>query len=192
LTNWVQERIKGGDEVFQQSITEEALKEQQKIRSERAKKAYQTRLENKRLKEEEIKKSKKTKPKKQNKKSYAEALSNLISSSVENQSPQNSKNMIKIKRKESMIQIEKCLDNGELPSSLDVQTIISPIRLAGRRPLLLRILKDCFGLYGKCIPGDPSLGAESKMLFASTCNLDVLGTFVLDKLEEKEIPGSTL
>lgn len=187
LRKWVKEEIEGGEIKFQESISEDSLREHQKIRSERAKKAYQTRLENIKLKEKKKRKGNKEKKNK----SYAKSLSSLILSSVENP-PQNQSNKVKIQQKEAMIQIEKCVDNGEFPSSVDVHFVLSATRLAGRRPLLLRILKDCFGLYGKCIPGDPSLGANSKMLFASKCNLDVLGSFIVEKLEEKELSRANL
>ena len=193
----VHEKIEKANMLFEQSITEDSLREKQKIRSEHARKAYQTRIANESdRKERQRKRNQKNKSSMHKiaqadkstsvskKGSYAQSLSSIISSAS---TRDNKINVKKLQQKEAMIQIEKCLDNGELPSSVDLHFILSANRLTGRRPLLLRILNESFGLFGKCIPGDPSLGSESQMLFASKCNVDVLGSFLLEKLEENEL-----
>jgi len=211
LRKWVQQEIEGGDVQFQNQNTEEALKERQRIRSERARRAYQTRLKNEELRQKieeqsktkvqdstnKISKKETSSTTKTKKSSYAKSLTTLLSTNSYPNSKTTSKQndltakgqaqKLKLQQKETMIQIEKCLDNKEFPSSLDVSYILSAARLKGRKPLLLRILKERFGLYGKCIPGDTSLGKESKMLFATKCNVDVLGSFLIEKLEEREL-----
>jgi hypothetical protein len=53
---------------------------------------------------------------------------------------------------EALLQVERDLDEGFLPNLKHVQALLEPSRLAGRKQVLLRILSECFGLRGKCIP----------------------------------------
>jgi hypothetical protein len=82
---------------------------------------------------------------------------------------------------QAILRINNALDSNKIPSIVDVETILGPGRLGRRKAILLRILSDCFGLRGKCIPG---LRKGSVVLyFATTCTIKDLGSFVLSKLK---------
>ncbi|KAL7488377.1 hypothetical protein ACHAW6_013930 [Cyclotella cf. meneghiniana] len=82
---------------------------------------------------------------------------------------------------QAILRINNALDSNQIPSIVDVETILEPGRLGRRKAILLRILSECFGLRGKCIPG---LRKGSVVLsFATTCTIKDLGTFVLSKLK---------
>lgn len=85
---------------------------------------------------------------------------------------------------QAILRINNALDDNELPSPTDVETILKPRRL-GRRDILRRILRERFDLRGKCVP---SLTGDEH-LFVTTCTIHELGAFVLAKLREKT--GST-
>jgi hypothetical protein len=85
--------------------------------------------------------------------------------------------------KEALSKINASLDAYRYPSIYDVELLVSSSRLAKRKEMLIRILKDCFGLRGKCVPSIKE-GNESMMLFVTDCPIDVLGAFVLQKLED--------
>jgi len=62
--------------------------------------------------------------------------------------------------------------------------MLRPARLSKRKNALLQILRDGFGLRGKCIPVKDEEGANQKHQFASHASIEVLGQFILCKLEE--------
>ena len=67
-------------------------------------------------------------------------------------------------------------------SAADIQLLLEPERLAGRKELLVRILKEKFGLFGKCVPFD----ANGKKEFATHSTIQRLGNFILDLIRNKE------
>ncbi|GAX15500.1 hypothetical protein FisN_8Lh200 [Fistulifera solaris] len=85
--------------------------------------------------------------------------------------------------KEALSKINASLDAYRYPSIHDVALLLSSSRLAKRKETLVRILRDCFGLRGKCVPSIKA-GNERKMLFVTDCPIDVLGAYVLQKLED--------
>lgn len=91
--------------------------------------------------------------------------------------------------KEALKKINASLEACRFPSIHDVELVLAPKRLAKRKDTLIRILKDCFGLRGKCIPVDTENSSGEKnlpMRFVTDCSLDVIGEFVLRKLEESQ------
>ncbi|KAL3784401.1 hypothetical protein HJC23_001285 [Cyclotella cryptica] len=54
---------------------------------------------------------------------------------------------------QAILRINNALDSNQIPSIADVETILKPGRLGRRKAILLRILSECYGLKGKCIPG---------------------------------------
>lgn len=92
---------------------------------------------------------------------------------------------------EALIRINASLDAYQFPSIHDVELALTPKRLVNRKDTFIRILKDCFGLRGKCIPAmiDESTGDENMdvaLRFVTECPIDLLGAFVLKKLEETQ------
>lgn len=85
---------------------------------------------------------------------------------------------------QAILRINDTLDCDGLPSIADVQAILNPSRLRGRKAVLLRILDDCFDLRGKCIPKQE--GGNTELQFATTCSIQSLGDFVLMKLKETD------
>ncbi|KAL7473887.1 hypothetical protein ACHAXS_014381 [Conticribra weissflogii] len=104
---------------------------------------------------------------------------------------------------QAILRIDMALDHNETPSPVDVETILKPGRLGRRRSLLRRILSECFGLRGKCVPRlvnrkndvrlneydsvekeeEATVGQE--LVFTTKCTIEELGSFVLVKLREK-------
>ena len=82
----------------------------------------------------------------------------------------------------AILRINSALDNGQLPSVGDVEIILKPGRLGRRKAILLRILSECFGLRGKCVPKRQK--GEVVFMFATTCKVKELGKFVLSKLRD--------
>eukprot|EP00980_Cylindrotheca_fusiformis_P009343 scaffold2047_cov129-Cylindrotheca_fusiformis.AAC.22 len=103
---------------------QETLKEQQKLRSERAKKAYETRMKNK----EKASPSPRPPPR-----PFIPARA----------TPQ-----------DALVRIENDLNQGVVPTVDDILVIMKPMKLTKRKGLLKRILLETFGLRGKCVPTD--------------------------------------
>jgi hypothetical protein len=121
-----EEERKPRDSLFTRD--QEALKEAQRLRSERAKNAYAKRLQNQSQTAPAPRKPRKT---------------NLPNSTT----PQ-----------DALIRIEYDLDQDAFPAVKDMTVIMKPYRLAKRKDLLRRILSDLFELRGKCVPirlGEP-------------------------------------
>jgi len=73
-----------------------------------------------------------------------------------------------------------------------VRDILVVKRLTGRKDLLLRILREVLDLRGKCVPMAMTRKTVSEQkksngfVFASACRVEILGEFVLSRLEELE------
>ena len=115
------------------------MKQAQRKRSLRAAKAYQTRLANKAKQNEADGSSTDKKPKESKRKGENIETSSTITTSA-------SKSKVALER------IIHDLDTNTHPALADVQSILNPSRLAGRKDILKRILSQCFDLRGKCIP----------------------------------------
>jgi hypothetical protein len=105
-----------------------ALEEQRRKRSERAKKAYKTRLDNQNS-EESLESHKEVK--------------NVQTGRPLHQS---------LYMSEAMTRIQNAIESGDYPQSEDIEIILEPKRLAGRKNLLQEVLLKSFGMRGKCIP----------------------------------------
>ena len=82
---------------------------------------------------------------------------------------------------QAILRIANALSDDQLPSANDIKTILKPGRLRGRKQILLRVLDECFGLKGKCIP--KQVNGEQKLQFATTCSIQHLGQFVISMLQ---------
>ena len=134
----------------------------QNKRSERARKAYTTRIENMKGTND---------PFRQTPKVFRIAPLG-DDGKADNRSPD-----------EAFREIEKSLNVVRVPDMADVVCILEPARLRGRKELLLRILSDCFGLRGKCIPPTDTMNQSSgSWRFASKVSISELGDFVLHQL----------
>ena len=162
--------------LFTRSLEE--LEEEQRKRSELAKKIYATRLKNQQSKEntdEGVTPPQKSIPPPE-RKYYP----------PKQETPQ-----------DAILRIEYRLDRGELPSIEDIRLILEPTKLKKRVQLLHRILKDHFGLRGKCIPiyddddddDDENIEGEknpTRMEFMRQCSVQTVGNFVIKLLTEEE------
>ncbi|KAL7513406.1 hypothetical protein ACHAXN_010453 [Cyclotella atomus] len=83
---------------------------------------------------------------------------------------------------QAIIRINDALDCGELPCISDVKAILKPGRLGRRKAVLLRILHDCFGLQGKCIP--KQVNGNTELQFATTCSIRDLGDYIVSRLRK--------
>ena len=75
--------------------------------------------------------------------------------------------------------IESDLEQKRFPAVMDVEAILIPRKVAGRKIVLRRILSECFDLRGRCIPTEDD---PDSFIFATNCSIQALGEFVLDKL----------
>jgi hypothetical protein len=104
------------------TLDQETSKEKQRLRSERAKKAYQNRMRNK---------QEAPPPKRTHRRAFLPTRA----------TPQ-----------DALLRIEDDLDRGVFPLVDDVFVIMKPLKLAKRKDLLKRILLELFDLRGKCVP----------------------------------------
>lgn len=159
------------------------LLEAKRKRSERARKAYQTRLNKEKL-EESVKPS-------------------VDSVGLRNQS----RVMLSFKARGVSVSIREAVDRinasiiwGNYPDADDIKTILRPQRLSGRKDLLLEVLNKSLGLRGRCVPAMDGSSKEnlqrfyssateedienSEKKFATLSSLQELGMFILYKIEK--------
>ena len=84
---------------------------------------------------------------------------------------------------QAILRINDALDGGNFPSVVDVETILRPGRMGRRKNILLRILKECFGMQGKCVPKKKNGNVE--LHFATVCSIQDLGDLVLSMLKNQ-------
>mmetsp|Transcript_5991 Transcript_5991/g.13135 ORF Transcript_5991/g.13135 Transcript_5991/m.13135 type:complete len:491 (-) Transcript_5991:146-1618(-) len=136
---------------------EDRLRAKQKERSERAKRAYETRRANAEKKRREV----------------GDTNEEKIKIVMPSQLPH------VFAAQEAMERIEWAL-YAKMPIAIDdIDLLLVPGRMSGRKDVLLRILDERFGLRGKCVPRD-----DGKVVFATNCPIDVLAEFVKIKLKE--------
>jgi len=91
--------------------------------------------------------------------------------------------------------IKTAIDSNKCPSVSDVEQVMKPIRLAGRKEVLIDILLHCFKMKGKCVPRkvvstDDEFGSDNDdggyvLEDARKCTIQEIGALVMYKLEEK-------
>ena len=135
------------------------MRKLKKQRSEKSRRAFQTRLAN------------------------SKAKTTSISKNITKFYAIDDGDNINISPMKAILHVDNALDQNKLPSPIDVETMLKPGRLGRRRDILRRILSDCFGLRGKCVP---SLSGEGDILFVTQATINELGSFVLTKLREQE------
>jgi hypothetical protein len=88
---------------------------------------------------------------------------------------------------QAILHIDMALDHNLWPSQKHVEMIMKPGRLGRRRETLRRILSECFDLRGKCVPNPNASGdgGEEPLMFVTQCGIDDLGAFVLAKLNQE-------
>jgi len=159
------------NDVLSFSPSVETMKKLRAQRSEKAKKAFQTRLANSKAKDS----SSPTKEITKLKHSYNQDNSNYENDEGKNDEPEG-----EISPMQALLNIDSALDQNKFPSPVDIEIILRPGRLGRRRATLLRILSECFDLRGKCVP---SLSEDSD-LFVTKCTIHELGAFVMAKLRQ--------
>lgn len=152
--------------------SDEALKEAQRKRSERAAKAYQTRLANQNRNRPSLKRSTESKP--------TTPPSTTTTVLPDGHTP-----------KDALVRVQAALESNELPTIADIKLILEPAKLGRRKDLLRRILNEHFDLRGKCIPLDPGEDS-SEMLFVTQCSIDQLGSFVIEKMQDGYIADESV
>lgn len=138
------------------AMDHETLKEQQRLRSERAKARYDTRLKNEGKKE-----------------SQSDKPSRKRTFFPHGSTPQ-----------DAILRIQAKLDEKKYPEVNDVRIIMGPQRLGKRKELLKNILLELFDLRGKCIPKNLDDDDEaSDKLFVTSAPIQQVGDFVIHLLE---------
>ena len=166
------------------SEANEALAEERQRRSDRAAAAYLTRLENI---------DAKTKPKRTfwSEKSAAKTKAQSFTAGTTETLPD--------KVGAALARIKRSLDKDKHPKSSDIETILQPKRLAGRKNLLQEILLKCFGMRGKCVPSKKFYSSVDSLdvnhtdkKFVTSCSVHELGDFVAYTLRLDEDSSSQL
>lgn len=141
--------------------SEDSLREAQKRRSERATKAYQTRLQN----------AADSQPKRRRR----------SSSSIGHELPPTGDTP-----REAVVRIQADLESKQLPRISDVELLLAPRKLGRRKEILRRMLNELFDLRGKCVPANIVNEAQDgeEKLFVTQCKVEELGAFVLFKLKQ--------
>jgi hypothetical protein len=159
--------------------THEEMTEAQQRRSERAKKTYQTRMENERARQKA-------------RAEYVPTHPAFIVPVIQETSPLDRPFYPpkQLTPRDALLRVEHALDKEKLPDIDDVRLILQPKRLAHRKDVLFRVLKDGFDLCGKCVPVyDTKVQAEEKVPltyeFATHSSIQMLGNFVLSLLMTK-------
>jgi hypothetical protein len=157
---------------------ESALETARRLRGERAKLYYKTRLQNKAAKEAAITTTTTT-----------ASTTNLANGKTTTNEPKLQSGMDVpqgLTGKDALRRIEAHLDQGKIPTTQDIDLLLKPSMLGGRKELLLRILRDVFDLRGKCIPVNLNYPDEQdNLVFATQCTYATLGKFILIKLRQK-------
>ena len=83
---------------------------------------------------------------------------------------------------QALLHIDQALVHDQIPAADDVRIILKPGRLGRRRDILRKILSQCFGLRGKCVP--VAHDESDELLFTTKCTIQQLGSFVLKKINE--------
>jgi hypothetical protein len=133
------------------SMSDQALREKQKQRSERAKKAYDTRLSNAAA-------AKQKSPKASEKQSW-KPLGNTP--------------------KDALIRIGADLDADRMPLLSDIESIMEAKKLSRRKDVLLRILKEQFQLRGKCIERESDDDASTEIMYMTQASIAQIGAFLI-------------
>ena len=87
--------------------------------------------------------------------------------------------------RDAMARINTDLEAGIRPAVSDVELVLQVQRLSNRRKLLIRILRECFGLRGKCVPADIT-DPSSELTFVTSTPVKLVGALLLYKLRETE------
>ena len=82
---------------------------------------------------------------------------------------------------EALHRIQDALDSNTWPSVEDVELVLTPARLSNRKVMLRRVLLECFGLRGKCVP------TGNELVFATQSSIEDLGAFVLEQLKARRV-----
>jgi hypothetical protein len=141
----------------------ETMRELQRRRSEKAKKAYASRLE---------KKDKGSK-------------TSTVSTDIRSLAVRKASVSTAATPRDALLRMQIDLEEGKIPQITDVELVLQPLKLGKRKDMLRRILSDHFDLRGKCVPVDPDLPETSNMMFVTQCSIVQLGEFVIHKLRER-------
>ncbi|VEU34054.1 unnamed protein product [Pseudo-nitzschia multistriata] len=166
------------------------LEEAKRKRSERAKKLYATRRKN-----QEARKN--TERAEKEEASSLSSLPRSPSSLQKKTSPRGKGPYYPPKQRtprDAFLRIENDLDRGAAPSEDDVRLVLVPGKMKNRKPLLGRILRDEFGLRGKCVPPIASEDSEEDdnfgdLEFVQRCTIERLGAFILCLLKKDKKSG---
>ena len=145
--------------------TPEAMAKKRQERAEQAKLRYQKRLSNQGTKATDI--------------------------ATNSHKPKAKKTLLQVQRpggstpRDAMARINADLESGNRPAASDVELVLQAQRLSNRRQLLIRILRECFGLRGKCVPADVT-NPSSALTFVTSTPIELVGALVLQKLRESE------
>jgi len=116
-------------------------------------------------------------------------LADMIDDDPENSSEQPSCKSANLSPGYFLDQIRISIDSNEYPSISDVEKVMKPIRLSGRKDVLIDILVKCFKMKGKSvskiIPLDEISNDGSGLLdFTTMSKVNEIGAFAIYKLQK--------
>jgi hypothetical protein len=185
--------------------TEHDLQRKRLERSERATRAYQTRLANQQERKTDQHVDGLGGVKRTVSGSAATSAESSDNSQKKDYSPERGRGSSSASAKraiQALAKVKTCLDSGEVPSAADVERVLEPAKLPGRKRVLVRLIAECFGLRGKCVPfslplqppqirygagsafgtgAGPIVIADgrSNVTFVTTASIEQLGSFCL-------------
>ena len=92
--------------------------------------------------------------------------------------------------RDALFRVELALDEGKLPQLHDLELMAGPAKLPKRKKLLLRLLSEQFGLYGKCIPVANNNNDSGTLRFITNCTIGELTSIALDRVKEAYKEGA--
>ena len=149
---------------------DEIARSKQQERSKRAKRAYQTRRVNE-----------------ENRRKGEDAGGHKDKSAKEVRMPSAVPHMFaphKVAAQQAQEQIEWALHAKASIDTAAIDKLMAPEKMRGRKPLLLRILKERFGKEGKCIPRE-----DGRMAFATTAPIGKLAAYIQTLLIDEQWGG---
>jgi len=166
LSNWNRDKAQSP---LSFTPSDDELKEIQKKRSEKAAKSYKTRLKNiKKLNQMDCDPKLRKKIIHKNR-----ALREII---VEGE----------LSPRKAIERIEETIRDNNLPLMQDIDRILEPKYLSGRKELMKIVLKDCFNLMGKCVPDLSKVDPSENEFYAIATSADV------DSIQKKFVTQCTV
>ena len=96
--------------------------------------------------------------------------------------------------------VRSAIRSNQHPTIHDISKLMKPKRLSGRKVLMIEVLQKCFGYRGKCVPvpnvqvNHSSVNSThvnitnplASVKFVTACTVHQIGSFIIENLEQRE------